>query len=176
MAGITAMVTEDVGADVIRTKVTFEDKSPKQKVDLPTVLRKLKGSYVSVGVHDDAGTYPDGVSVVEVALWNEFGTTKIPARSFFNATLDQNKSQINQWREKLLSQVLDGSISLEKALESLGFRIQQMIQSRITSYDVPPPNAPSTIEQKKSDGVTPPDMPLYHTGLLLRSITYKVVT
>jgi hypothetical protein len=132
----------------------------------------LRGAYVTIGIHEDAGAYPDGTSVVQVALWDEFGTETSPERSFFRSTLDRKEGQINQWREEMIKKIVDGEMTVEKALETLGFRIREMIKNTIQS-NVPPPNAPSTLDHKKREGVAP--RTLMESTLLLRSVEYKVV-
>lgn len=140
-------------------------------------IKKAENSYVTIGLHEDAGTYPPGkdgisVSVVEVGLWNEFGTETSPERSFLRSAIDEGQSQIEAWRMELMSKVMMGTMSLEKSLEAMGFRIMTLVQNKIKS-NVPPPNAPSTVAAKERHGVAPNT--LIDTGLMLRSVTYKVV-
>lgn len=159
---------------MIQTNVQVTDNDPGIFKRLKEFFSKGSAAFVSIGVHEDAGAYTAGAdppTVVEVALWNEFGTEKIPERSFLRSAIDENESQINKWREEALVQVLDGKWTLEKALESIGFKVQQLIQNKIKS-NVPPPNADSTIKGKRREGLAPNT--LIESGLLLRSITYKV--
>ncbi len=134
-------------------------------------IKRGSDAYVSVGVHEGAGSYPDGQSVVEVALWNEYGTRTIPERSFLRSTVDENIPLLNSWREEMIGKVLHEGWTVHKALEAIGFRLQVLIQNKIKS-NVPPPNAPSTVAHKKAEGVAPDT--LIETGLLLRSITFEV--
>ncbi len=154
----------------IETKV--EDVSSPELQKIEKELDKLDKSYVTVGIHEDAGEYESGESVVQVALWNEFGNEVIPERSFFRSAIDQNTEKINSWREEAIQNVLFNGWTAEKALEMMGFRIQLLIQNKIQSHP-PPPNAPSVKEAKLKDGVAPNT--LIWTGLMLRSVTYKVV-
>ncbi|RZL29669.1 MAG: hypothetical protein EOP64_00255 [Sphingomonas sp.] len=151
---------------------------PKSKVKLTSKsLNELKGrleranAYVTVGIHPGAGTYKDGEDVVMVGLINEFGTSKIPERSFLRSAVRDNAALIDSWRVELLRKIISGSMSVETALEAMGVRVQILIQNRIKS-DIQPANAPSTVAQKLADGVAP--RTLIHTGLLLRSISYQV--
>ena len=138
-------------------------------------LKKYKGAFVSVGVHEGAGNYTGGgkeeVSVVEVALWNEFGTKYMPERSFIRSTVDENQGLINAWRQEAIGKITEGKWTVEKALEAIGFRLKLLIETKIKS-NVPPPNAPSTLAIKKRDGAG--SATLMHTKLLSRSITYQV--
>lgn len=157
---------------LVKLNVSIEDKKDPKYDSIVKEVKNLNGSYVTIGVHEDAGSYPTGEAVLDVALWNEFGTDHIPERSFFRSAIDGNDSLINQWREESLEKVLLGQWTAQKALESVGFKIQVLIQNKIQS-DVPPPNAPSTVEKKLRDGVAP--RTLQNTRLMLRSVTYKVV-
>lgn len=150
----------------------------QEKVD--KFLRDIKNaatSYVTIGLHAEAGTYPAGkdgesVTVAEVGLWNEFGTKTSPERSWMRSAIDEGQPQIEAWRNELMGKVMDGSMNLEMALNAMGFRIMTLIQNKIKS-NVPPPNAASTLVAKERHGVAPNT--LIDTGLMLRSVTYKVV-
>lgn len=160
---------------MIRPKVTITDSGKPEQEALAKRLKGMRGAFVTVGVHEDAGSYEgnDAPTVAEVALWNEFGTTKTPERSFIRSAIDENEPLINQWREELINKIVNEGWTVEKALEALGFRVQVLIQNKIKS-DVPPPNAPSTVAAKTREGVA--QVTLQNTKLLLRSITYKVHT
>lgn len=167
---------------IIKPKITTTVKKDESK-KLLAIIQQTKGAYVTVGVHEDAGKYPEGPSVVEVALWNEFGTRTAPERSFFRSALDENEGKINEWREEAISNMLTKGWTVKQALEMMGFRLQTLIQNKIKS-NVPPPNAPSTIIAKTRSGVLPKSglaggregqtSTLIDSGLMLRSITYKV--
>jgi hypothetical protein len=168
---------------VISLKIKTQEKvTPEYKTFLQN-LEKIKGSYVAIGIHEGAGEYPDGPSVVEVGFWNEFGTETIPERSFIRSTIDGHEGEINSWRTQLVGQIIDGKITTEKALETLGFRIRELIRNTIKS-DVPPPYGTGKggadaneiarrQEAKRAKGIAP--VTLIESGLLLRSIEYKVV-
>lgn len=157
---------------MIALKTSIEDRKDPAFEKIIKELQRLVDSYVTIGVHDDAGEYDDGQSVVMVALWNEFGTETSPERSFLRSAIDKNVSQINDWRDEAILNIIEGGWTAAKALEMVGFRIQVLIQNMIQS-DVPPPNVQSTAEQKIRDGV--PANTLQWTKTMLRSVTYKVV-
>lgn len=154
---------------MITTKITIKDSNPKFIEKLIEKLGAFKDAYVTVGAHEDSGVYPgpNAPTVVEVALWNEFGTTTIPERSFIRSAVDDGQKQINEWRVEMLNKVIHENWTVKKALETIGFRVQVLIQNKIKS-SVPPPNADSTLKQKI--GTTT----LIDSGLLLRSIGFKV--
>lgn len=149
------------------------------KVDKKALERlrdKLKGAkqaFVSVGIFEDSGNYSvaGSPSVVEVALWNEFGTGKTPERSFLRSTLDAQRALINTWRGEAIQKMLTQDWSVKQALEMLGFRVSELVKNTIKS-NVPPPNAEYTVEKKRQAGVAP--RTLIDTGLLLRSVSYRI--
>lgn len=135
-------------------------------------MKGIKGSFVTIGFHDGAGSYADGTSVIQVALWNEFGTETIPERSFIRSTVYGHESQINSWREELISQIMEGKCTVRHALETIGFRLRELMKNKIGS-NVPPPNSESTTEHKRREGVAP--RTLVETGLMQRSVEFYVV-
>jgi hypothetical protein len=146
---------------------TKNDKTP----DIFKKIKQIKKAYVTIGFHDGAGNYDDGTSVVVVALANEFGTDTNPERSFFRTAIDENLEKINKWREEMIDNIFENNWPVEKALSAIGLRIQILVQNKIKS-NVPPPNAPSTDAAKTRKGVG--HKTLIDSGLMLRSVTYKV--
>lgn len=149
------------------------DKGGKELQAFMKRMRAAKGAFVSIGFHEGAGKYPgnNAPDVVEVALWNEFGTRTTPERSFIRSALDQHEPKLNEWRWEMIYNMMFKGWDLRKALEAMGFRIQVLIQNQIKS-NVPPPNAESTLEAKAKKGV--PGVTLIDSGLMLRSVTYQV--
>lgn len=136
-------------------------------------IKGAKDAYVTIGLHEDAGTYPDAdVSVVQVGLWNEFGTETIPERSWLRSTLSDNISEIKAVRLLAIAKMMKGEMDLEGALNLIGFRIQVMVQNKIKS-NVAPELSPATAAMKAKKGIAV--QTLIQSGLMLRSVTYKVV-
>jgi hypothetical protein len=124
---------------------------------------------LSVGVHEEEGgaEYSDGATVAEVATYNEFGTERIPERSFLRTWYDENKEQALIDARKLFAYITRKGGSLRNGLDQLGLRFVGQIQTRISS-GIPPENADSTIRQKGSS------VPLIATGQLRASVRHKV--
>jgi hypothetical protein len=156
---------------VIKPVISFREKDSKEIKNLLKHLPSMKGAYVSIGFHSDAGSYESGIDVVEVALFNEYGTSTTPARSFIRSTLDENEEKINNWRVEALQNIMSKGWGADQALSMIGTRVQILIQNKIKS-NPPPPLAESTVAQKLRDGV--PAVTLINTGLMLRSVTFKV--
>ena len=146
-----------------------------QKLD--KFLRQAgKGSVkgVSVGFFDTA-RYPDGTPVATVAMWNEFGTRSAdgsvhtPERPFFRNALQKSKRKIS----RLIADEVDPKkmiVSRETA-ERVGALVQGEIQKEIVSLRSPP-NAPSTIRQKKSSNPLIGGAPT--SGTMRLAVTWNV--
>lgn len=158
---------------MIRSKVTTSVKGQEAVDRFLKEMARARKSYVSIGIHEGAGDYPDeDVSVVEVAFWNEFGTRYSPERAWMRTTMDENEDKLNAWREELMEKMMHEGMPIEKALDIMGFRIMTLLQNKIKS-NMPPANAPSTLAAKAKAGVAPTT--LMYSGLMLRSVTYRVV-
>lgn len=134
----------------------------KMMVYLYNLAKKMKGE-VDVGFMADA-TYPDGTSVAEVAFYNEFGTIKIPPRSFFRGMIAKNSPG---WALRISKAAKYYDYDGQKVLELMGQTIQEELQESIVDFS-DPPNAPATIEKKGFN------KPLIDTGHMKDSVTFKV--
>lgn len=126
--------------------------------------RGLSGRGVKVGVM--SGSYPDGTSVVDVAYWNEFGTSKMPSRPFIRQTFEKNGSDIDKVSRTLIGGIMTGAFNPDGALRELGDWYKGVMQEvlRDGSYIA---NAASTLAQKNGS------KPLVDTGQLLQSIRWE---
>jgi hypothetical protein len=107
-------------------------------------------------------------SRAQVAEWNEFGTSRIPARPFVRNTMDKNAGRYARFLVDQARAGLGGSDrSYRQALNKLGLLMVGDVQQTI-SNGVPPPNAPSTIAKKGSS------TPLVDTGLMRSEVEHKV--
>lgn len=156
---------------MLTPKITIKADT-KRLAELRRRFKNADKAYVAVGVHEGAGEYPDGTSVVAVALWNEFGTENIPSRPFIRDAVYGKVEQINAWRREAIGKVITGEFTVKQALSMIGFRLRETIRNNINS-NMPPPNAPSTVAHKRAEGVAP--RTLVETGLLLRSVEFKVM-
>lgn len=143
-------------------------------------MSKLDSSFVTIGVNTKEGeqVHPGNISdgrgndasnttVAEVAFYNEFGTARIPQRSFIRSTVDEKRISFESLRNDLLNKIIVGRMSVTKGLTALGFRIQQEIRNKIITMKTPP-NKPSTVKAKGFNN------PLIDSERLLNSITFKV--
>jgi hypothetical protein len=108
------------------------------------------------------------VLVVDVAIANEFGTSKIDARSFMRTYFEENKERLAKIGGNMYTDVLLGKLDVKKGLSMLGEYAKAGVQKKIDDIDFPP-NAPSTIKKKGSS------KPLIDTGQMRQSITHEEV-
>lgn len=110
------------------------------------------------------------ISLVELAAIHEFGSpaARIPERSFIRRTFDAKHVEIRALATKLAAKIVDGKMSVDKALTVLGQFCAAEVKKTITRDRIPPPLKPATVEAKGSD------RPLVDSGRLLGAITYEV--
>lgn len=139
--------------------------------ELAKRLDALTGDeHVIVGVlgAKAAQAHGSGVTNLDVATWNEFGTPRAPERSFIRETIDLAQDKLLQLSAKLGKGVVSGAFTAGQALELLGEHTVGLMIERINAH-IAPPNAPSTIKRKGSR--TPL---IAHTGQLKSALSYKL--
>jgi hypothetical protein len=138
---------------------------------------KMPAVAIATGVLAKDGAQPKqgtegALELIEVAVWNEFGTSRAPARSFIRAWFDAEEPTLREKLTVLLQEVVAGKLTRDQALERMGLYCVGAIQKRIAE-GIAPENAPSTIE-KKTKGAGGSTTPLVDTGQLRSSISYEV--
>ena len=110
---------------MVKPKVTITEKGKADWEKYAKAFKNMNKAYVTVGIHEGAGQYQgnNAPMVFEVALWNEFGTERIPSRPFMGLAIDGGIGKINAWREEAIDKILNEGWSVQKGLEMLGFRI-----------------------------------------------------
>lgn len=128
---------------------------------------------VKAGILNNATT-TDGKSIAEYAIYNEFGTSRIPARPFMRTVA---KSEQKKWVGTMVGHIrgraTDPAIwkqALGKAGEQMVKDIQNSIQNGSWA-----PNAPATVRAKARKGKSEPDHPLMDTGEMFAAVSFEVV-
>ena len=124
-------------------------------------LEQLDDLEVFVGLQSDQ-KYEDGTSMVDVAAFNEFGTSTIPARPFFKQSYENHRDELQNICARAAKSVISGGPA-DKALDMIGAFTTGLVQEEILNGNFAP-NAPSTIKRKGSD------VPLIDTGEMRQSI------
>ena len=124
---------------------------------------------VKVGYPANGATENDGTPLALVAMVNNFGSPEhnIPERPFMTRAIQNHKEDFKAVNEKTLPQVLEGKMSVKKALSLLGTEAVKHIQAEIRNGDFVALKV-ATIKRKGSS------RPLFDTGQMLRGVTYEV--
>ena len=78
-------------------------------------MKELNGRSIKIGIWGSA--VQDGVAIVDYAIYNEFGTSRIPARPFMQKTFDDKKDETMKFAEFLVGKMIDGGMTAQAALD-----------------------------------------------------------
>ena len=106
-----------------------------------------------------------GITVLDIALAHEFGTDKLPERSFIRSSTKEGARSYGRLTKKLVNQIADGQRDLGQALNVVGLYIVNDIKKYIRLKKVKPPSR-RALEQ---GGTT-----LWDTGQLINSLSYSI--
>ena len=136
-------------------------------IDLRKKFKKKK-KYVEVGLLGNKKHEDSELTVAEVGFYNEFGTEKIPERSFMRRTIIEKKKAIKASITKLSKLIVEKKLDEKQALGLLGEQTSGFIKKTIIAVKSPI-ESPQTLLKKK--GVS---NPLIDTSQMLNSITWKI--
>ena len=133
-----------------KTKVVEEKKALNIEKQLAILAKR---PYVLVGVlAEDASERKltrgvgdtffksSSVKLIDVAIKNEFGSKRIPERSFLRSTFDEQKSSWFKTTDKLRTKVYSGRMDVLQALGIIGLQMEIDIKKKINS-GIPPANS-----------------------------------
>lgn len=127
-----------------------------------------KGARVSAGIHAQDGNHSHGgaLTVLDVATFHEFGTSRVPMRSFVRGWMTIHEKDVHALYLDQLRLYLTGKATPAQVLNRIGLYMSGGMKQRISAR-IPPPLAAVTIRKKGSS------VPLVDTGQLRASITYS---
>lgn len=143
----------------------FTDLTPEGKKFFRE-LKKLKKMEVVVGFQAGEATEENGADLVDIAAYNELGTSGTPARPFMKQSFENHEDFLKNACARV-NQTINSGGSTEQALNKLGVELKGLVQSEIVDGEFAP-NAEATIKRKKSD------KPLIDTGTMRQSVNYAV--
>ena len=160
-------------------KVVDKDKGWKRLRELSKRLA-ADDVHVRVGVLDDgrAGSEvrSEGITTGQLAVAMEFGTATIPARSWVGLTFDRARAEVQADMQRLLGHLVDGKITVDKALNVLGAKYSAEVKNTVTQGEqIQPPNAPSTLARKLAktrEGAANGVRTLIDTGRMVGAVTW----
>jgi len=154
-------------------KLTYEGqaylKRLNELLELEVATGFQEGQSYYKGCHHNAKGEPDdsGADTLEVAMFNEFGTSTIPARPFMKSSFDNHQTEIQQFVASTVNGVALGALDVRTATNRVGVYMKGLIQEEIVNGNWTP-NAPSTIKKKGSS------QPLIDSGHMRQSVQYVV--
>ena len=152
----------------VTVKVTGGDKYKKFLAKLGEIAGGVKAGILQ------GATTTDGKNIAEYAIYNEFGTSRIPARPFLRTVAKEKpKTWIGQMVRRIKGKAADPA-AWKGALVVCGEQMQADIKDSIQNGSWTP-NAPATVKAKARKGKIEPDHPLIDTGQMLAAVSYEVV-
>ena len=122
-------------------------------------LEELDGVTIKVG-------WPSGGETAEIAMYNELGTSTIPARPFMKQAFENAQDEVEDFVVTGLKKVATSG-AFQQFLNLLGVKLVDIVQSEIEEGSFTP-NAPSTIRKKGSAH------PLIDTATMKNSISFEI--
>ena len=115
-------------------------------------------------------------TILEYAIYNEYGTPSMPARPFMRNAFDSNRGIISNLIQAAPKKVIKGEKSGKEALMEIGETIRGLIiQSIATAQTWAVPNNPKTLKIKTKNGQANNTKPLIDNRFLIKSIRYQIV-
>lgn len=139
-------------------------------MEIQSQVAKLGSSRVEVGVlGEDADQIEPGsnITVGEVALIQEYGTSTIPPRPFVGTTFKEYSNAALSWLVEAAREATRGRPTMP-TLKKVGAFLRDAVRQTVLD-GVDPPNAAVTV-QKKGHAHT-----LIDSGTMAAAITYRVV-
>lgn len=128
---------------------------------LKTACESMASKKIVVGIVGSVDS-----DVLAIAHAHEYGTEKLPERSFIRASFDSDQDKLGAIVSAEVNKVLSGQKSADAAANSIGAQAAQLVQSFIDDNRVKPQSDFS----KKTQHTT-----LYETGTHIRDrISYEV--
>lgn len=119
------------------------------------------------GLATPEAAYDGHASIIQVALWNNYGTDRIPSRPFMDLAAKDMQEVYKKGMKELGPKIVSGQASIEKVLDVLGLQAEECVRRSIMDGEWQA-NAPATIARKKSD------RPLVDTGTMRNRVTHSV--
>lgn len=129
-------------------------------------MQKLADSEIHVGFQRGDDPYDDGTDLVDVAAYNELGSSDRPARPFMKQSFENHEDELKAACGHAFKTVSNGGTT-EAALKQLGAFAKALVQTEIRDGEFEP-NKESTIKKKGSD------RPLIDTGHMRQSVNFVI--
>jgi phage gpG-like protein len=148
---------------------------PNDLTQLREITKQIKiatNHEVNVGIAKDVGRYPNGLSIVEVGTFHEFGTKRgVPRRSFLRMPFIVNQKTIDKAVTQSWKKIVEGKSPAIKEFGILGIIGQNISKDAFATggFGKWEKLKPKTIKAKKSTDI------LLDSSKLVQSVTNWVV-
>ena len=147
-----------------------------ERMDELTYLSEHMVEIGILGIDKELKGKDGKTTILEYAVYNEFGTKNIPPRPFMRRTFEKDGDSISKYIDKRTEEVFDGKISGIQALKRIGEFVRSKIMKNIsTANSWATPLSPSTIKRKTRKGQKDRGI-LIDEGILLKSIRYQITS
>ncbi len=147
-----------------------------ERMDELTYLSEHMVEIGILGIDKELKGKDGKTTILEYAVYNEFGTKNIPPRPFMRRTFEKDGDIISRYIDKRTEEVFDGKISGIQALKRIGEFVRSKIMKNIsTANSWATPLSPSTIKRKTRKGQKDRGV-LIDEGILLKSIRYQITS
>lgn len=154
---------------MIDININHERRTPILDL-LPRIMQGVGRKECAVGFPKgkNLGTpyYKDGASILQVAIWNNFGFG-VPRRAFMELATVFIKEDFSKLLKAQQNNIITGRITMERILEIAGIKAVSLVQKAITTGEWTP-NSPRTIAKKRSS------KPLIDSGSMNKYVTYVI--
>lgn len=116
-------------------------------------------------VHPIRGTKRKPLPVATVAFWNNYGTTRSPARPFFDVMVRGNQGH---WPKQMASIAKATGYDSRRTMALMGEIMKDQLVVSIRNWSQPP-NAPSTVAIKGFN------KPLIDDGTMQRAVGWEII-
>lgn len=148
-------------------------------VEIANEMEYLAKNRVEIGIlaiDKDRKGEDNKTTILEYAIYNEYGTKHIPPRPFMQHAIDSNRQAIKSLIQNNMHDVMSGTIKGRIALMRIGETIRGMIIASIASASSwAKPNKASTLKQKLKDEQANNDKPLIDNRFLIKAIRWQLV-
>lgn len=147
-----------------------------ERMDELTYLSEHMVEIGILGIDKELKGKDGKTTILEYAVYNEFGTKNIPPRSFMRRTLEKDGDIISRYIDKRTEKVFDGKISGRQALKQIGEFIRgKIIENISTANSWATPLDPKTLKRKLKKGENNNKI-LIDERFLIKSIRYQVTS
>lgn len=152
------------------------EQTKQQMDDYLKQLEQAVKTSVKVGLPSDKvgqKIYGGGATIMQIGAQHEYGTEKMPSRSFLRMPFDLKRDEINNYIGLQFKAVLEDRRSANDAMELIGVMTMNISRGafRTNGYGQWAPLAEGTKFIKAEAGKT---TPLVWSGILRNSITWSI--